>query len=127
MHELPVSMLDFEMAMELEEKINAISSAKNLNELIGGDFLQIRFEVHVSKPLCRGRRVALNDKEKFGFLLSMKSSRIFATGVVRSLIRTKSVKNGLLVKVPLPWINRNMALGFELLPTILGKLVLRRS
>ena len=63
-------------------------------------------------------------KMKFGFLLSMKSSRIFATGVVRSLIRTKSVKNGLLVKVPSPWINRNMALGFELLPTILGKLVL---
>ena len=64
MHELPVSMLDFEMAMELGEKIGTISSAKNLNELIGGDFLWIRFEVHVLKPLCKGCRVALNDKDE---------------------------------------------------------------
>ena len=56
-------MLDFEMAMELGEKIGTISS-KNLNELIGGDFLQIRFKVHISKPLCRGRRVALDDKDE---------------------------------------------------------------
>ena len=42
-------MLDFETAMELGEKIGTISSAKNLNEFIGGDFLRIRFKVHVSK------------------------------------------------------------------------------
>ena len=64
MHELPLSMLDFEMAMELGEKIGTISFAKNLNELFGGDFLQIRFKVHVSKPLYRGRRVALDDKDE---------------------------------------------------------------
>lgn len=64
MHGLPVSMLDFETAMELGEKIGTISFAKNLNELIGGDSLQIRFKVHVSKPLCRGCRVALNDKDE---------------------------------------------------------------
>ena len=54
MHGLPVSMLDFETAMELGEKIGTISSAKNLNELIGGDFLRIRFEVHVSKTFVQG-------------------------------------------------------------------------
>ena len=64
MHGLPVSMLDFETAMELGEKIGTISSTKNLNELIGGDFLRIRFEVHVSKPFCRGCRVALIDKDE---------------------------------------------------------------
>ena len=57
-------MLDFEMAMELGEKIGTISFAKNLNELIRGDFLQIRFKVHVSKPLCKGRRVTLDDKDE---------------------------------------------------------------
>ena len=57
-------MLDFETTMELGEKIGTISSAKNLNEFIGGDFLQIRFEVHVLKTLCRGHRVALNDKDE---------------------------------------------------------------
>lgn len=60
MHGLPVSMLDYETAMELGEKIGAVSPAENLNELIGGDFLRIIFEVDVSKPLCRGRRVAVN-------------------------------------------------------------------
>ena len=64
MHELPLSMPDFEMAMELGEKIGTISFVKNLNELIRGDFLQIRFKVHISKPLCRGRRVALDDKDE---------------------------------------------------------------
>ena len=57
-------MLDFETAMELGEKIGTISSTKNLNEFIGGDFLRKRFEVHVSKTLCRGHRVALNDKDE---------------------------------------------------------------
>ena len=78
----------------------------------------------MSQNLCAGvAELHSLTKMKFRFLLSLKSSRIFSTGVVRSLIWTKSVKNGLLVRVPSPWINRNMVLGFELLPTILGKLV----
>lgn len=82
----------------------------------------------MSQNLCAGAaELHSMTKMKFEFLLRMKSSRIFAIGVVRSLIQTKSVKNGLLVRVPSTWINKNMALGLELLPAILGKIILQRS
>ena len=50
MHELPVSMLDSETAMELGEKIGTVSPAENLNELIGGDFLRRCFKTSVQGP-----------------------------------------------------------------------------
>lgn len=64
MHGLPISMLNSKIAMELGENIGNISSAKHLNEMVGGDFLRIRVEVDVTKPLYRGCRVALNDKDE---------------------------------------------------------------
>ena len=63
-HGLPINMLNSETALELGKKIGNVSSAEHLNEIIGGDFLQVRVEVDVTKPLCRGRRVALNDNDE---------------------------------------------------------------
>ena len=63
MHGLPVSLLNSETAMELGEKIGIVLSTKHSDEMIGGDFIRVRVEVDVTKPLCRGRRVALNEKD----------------------------------------------------------------
>jgi len=57
-------MLDPKMAIELGETLNQVTPCKNPNELVGGDFLRVHVEIDVSKPLCRGQRVALEDKEE---------------------------------------------------------------
>lgn len=64
MHGLPVSMFTLETAIELGEKIGAVLSTNHSNEMIKGDFIRVHVEINVSKPLCSGRRVALNDKDK---------------------------------------------------------------
>ncbi|KAF3964505.1 hypothetical protein CMV_011216 [Castanea mollissima] len=64
MHGLPKSMLKPEVAMELGEKLGVVRSANHTNEMIGGNFIRVRVEIDVSEPLCRGRRVVLNDKDE---------------------------------------------------------------
>ena len=54
-------MLDPETAIELGESLSQVTPCTNPNELVGGDFLRVHVEIDVSKPLCRGRRVALDD------------------------------------------------------------------
>ena len=63
-HGLPISLLDPETAMELGESLGQVTSCENPNELVGGDFLRIHVEIDVSKPLCRGRKVALDDSNE---------------------------------------------------------------
>ena len=58
MHGLPVSLLNSETAMELGGKIGVVLSTKHSEEMIGGDFID------VTKPLCRGRKVALDKKDE---------------------------------------------------------------
>ena len=57
-------MLDAETAIELGETLGQVIPCENPNELVGGDFLRVHVEIDVSKPLCRGRRVALDKNEE---------------------------------------------------------------
>ncbi|KAK7828355.1 uncharacterized protein CFP56_030356 [Quercus suber] len=61
---LPISMLEPETAIELGESLGQVTPYENPNELVGGDFLRVHVEIDVSKPLCRGRRVALDDNNE---------------------------------------------------------------
>ena len=63
-HGLPMRMLDPETAYELGETIGPVVPSENNKELIGGDFLRVRVEVDVSRPLCRGRKVVLEDDKE---------------------------------------------------------------
>ena len=56
-------MLDPETAIELGESLGQVTPCENPNEMVGGDFLCVYVEIHVSKPLCRGRRVVLVDNK----------------------------------------------------------------
>ena len=51
-------MLDPKTAIELGETLGQVIPCENPTELVGGDFLHVYVEIDVSKPLCRGRRVA---------------------------------------------------------------------
>ena len=57
-------MLDPETAYELGETIGPVVPSENNKELIEGDFLRVRVEVDVSRPLCRGRKVVLEDDKE---------------------------------------------------------------
>ena len=59
---LAISMLNSKTAMELGEKIGVVLSMKHSDEMIWGDFIQVRVEV--AKPFCRGCRVALNEMDE---------------------------------------------------------------
>ena len=63
-HGLPMCMLDSETAIELGETLGQVTPCKNSSELVGGDFLLVHVEIDVSKPLCRGRRIAPDDNEE---------------------------------------------------------------
>ena len=56
--------LDFPMAIQIGKTIGAVSCHGHEAETIAWDFLRVRVEVDVSKPLCRGRRVVLDDDEE---------------------------------------------------------------
>ena len=64
LHGLPVKRLDIPMAIQIGKTIRAVSCHRREAEMIAGDFLRVRVEVDVSKPLCKGRQVVLDDDEE---------------------------------------------------------------
>ncbi|XP_075662261.1 uncharacterized protein LOC142631823 [Castanea sativa] len=60
-HGLPMSMMDPETAIEIGETLGPVSASEITKELVGGTFLRVRVEVDVSNPLCRGRKIAINE------------------------------------------------------------------
>ena len=63
-HRLPMCMLVPETTIELGETLGQVTPCENSSELVGGDFLRVHVEIDVSKPLCRGRRIELNDNKE---------------------------------------------------------------
>ena len=64
LHGLPVNRLNIPMAKQIGKTIGVLSPYRREAEMIAGDFLRVRVEVDVSKPLCRGRKVTLDNKEE---------------------------------------------------------------
>jgi len=60
-HGLPIRLLDPETTIELGESLGAVSEAENPKELVGNDFVRVKVEVDISKPLCRGRKIDIGE------------------------------------------------------------------
>ena len=58
-HGLPIDQLTDETAIMIGSTVGNVIHSQVKKELIGGDFLQIRVNVEITKPLCRGRKVLL--------------------------------------------------------------------
>lgn len=64
LHGLPIDRLDIPMTIQIGKTLGMVSKLEREMDMIGGDFLQVRVEVDVSKPLCCGRKVVLDDEEE---------------------------------------------------------------
>ena len=64
LHGLPMRMLDSDTAIEIGESLGQVVPFKNSSDLVGGDFLRIQVEIDISKLLCWGHRIALEDNEE---------------------------------------------------------------
>lgn len=73
-HGLPLRFLDTETAIELGESLGEVLLDEAEKEMVGGDFVQVRVRIDVSKPLSRGRRVILDDRTKT--LVSFKYEKL---------------------------------------------------
>ena len=58
-HGLPIDHLTDETAVMIRNSVGNVIHFQVKEELIGGDFLRIRVNVEITKPLCRGHRVLL--------------------------------------------------------------------
>ena len=63
LHGLPMSMLNPEVAIEIGETIGTVIPSEHAKEMVGGDFLRVKVEIDISKPLFRGRKIAINADE----------------------------------------------------------------
>ena len=63
LHGLPVDRLGIPTAIQIGKTIGVTLSYGCEAEMIAGDFLRIRVEMDVLKPLCRGRKVLDNEVE----------------------------------------------------------------
>lgn len=64
LHGLPVNRLDIPTAIQIGKTIGVVSCHGHETKMIALDFLRVRVEVNVSKPLCKGRQVILEDDEE---------------------------------------------------------------
>ncbi|KAL0008799.1 hypothetical protein SO802_010301 [Lithocarpus litseifolius] len=51
LHGLPVNKLNWKTAMEIGKTVGSVSHSENRGDMIGGDFLRVRVEIDVSKPV----------------------------------------------------------------------------
>ena len=57
-HDIPFKFMTPKTAVEIGESIGRVSIPPNPSELKGGTFMRVRVSVNVTRPLCRGRKVA---------------------------------------------------------------------
>ena len=60
-HGLPMRMLDSKTTIKLGETLGEVSTKETEKEMVGGDFVQVRVKIDVSKPLSQGRRIVLDE------------------------------------------------------------------
>ncbi|KAK9998737.1 hypothetical protein SO802_018340 [Lithocarpus litseifolius] len=51
-------LLTVEAALSIGETIGSVSCPKDFGEMKGGNFMRVRVEVDITKPLCRGRKIS---------------------------------------------------------------------
>ncbi|KAK9998107.1 hypothetical protein SO802_017710 [Lithocarpus litseifolius] len=53
-HNLPLSMMTPEVAMDIGETLGVITRMVDKSEMVGGNFMRVRVSINITQPLCRG-------------------------------------------------------------------------
>lgn len=61
-HNLTFPLQTIETTFNIGKTIGPVIKPKDLNEMLGANFLRVRVIVEVSKPLCRGRKISWDTK-----------------------------------------------------------------
>lgn len=61
-HDIPFNYMTPKTALEIGKSIGHVSIPQDSTEMKGGTFLRVRVTVDISRPLCKGRKVAFDDK-----------------------------------------------------------------
>ncbi|KAK9983952.1 hypothetical protein SO802_033477 [Lithocarpus litseifolius] len=63
-HDIPANFMTREIAEELCENVGMVDRTIDFSEMIGGSFMRVRVVIDVALPLCRGRRITLDEGEE---------------------------------------------------------------
>ncbi|KAK9985095.1 hypothetical protein SO802_034620 [Lithocarpus litseifolius] len=69
-HNLPFPLQTVETAFSIGETMGRVIKPKDLEEMLGPNFLRVRVVIDISKPLCRGRKIYW-DKDNEGWAAFM--------------------------------------------------------
>ena len=62
-HNLPLSCLTPEVALEIGESLGTVNTSVGISDMVGGNFMQICVLIDITKPLCRGRIITLDSND----------------------------------------------------------------
>lgn len=60
-HDIPFKFMTSETALEIGETVESVMVPQDRSEMEEGTFMCVRVKIDVTRPLCRGRRVAFED------------------------------------------------------------------
>nr|POF25141.1 hypothetical protein CFP56_66044 [Quercus suber] len=63
-HNLPFLLQTVEIAFSIGETIGHVIKSKDLEKMLGANFMRVRVVVDVSKPLCRGRKIYWDEENE---------------------------------------------------------------
>lgn len=82
LHGLLVNRLNWKTAIEVGKLVRCVFYLERKGDMIGSDFLQVRAEIDVSKPLCHGRKVLLNGDSEGWVSFKYEKFQTSTTGVI---------------------------------------------
>lgn len=83
-----------EVALSIRETIGPFCWPKDIGEMKGRNFMMVKVEVDITKPLCRGRKISWNHSSEAGQRLCMSVCQTYATSVGLSRTTTKTAIYG---------------------------------
>ena len=95
---MPFCFLSPDVAISIGKTLGDVQRMDEQFEMIKANFLRVGVAVDISQPLCRKRKISLEDGSEEWISLSTNTSQIYAIGVGGLLMMIRIVFSGYEVK-----------------------------